>query len=68
MRITALYDRDGVILAAVEVDADYAGPLPVATEDGTEVATFDVPDDRREQALDEICLGVRVSARSLVER
>jgi hypothetical protein len=67
MRITALYDRDGLILAAAKVDDDYAGPVPVATEEGTEVGTFEVPEVRSDQQLDEICRALRVSAGSLVE-
>lgn len=59
MRVIALYDRDGTILAAAAVDAGYRGPVPVASE-GTEVGLFDVPDSATDLRLDEICASCRV--------
>jgi hypothetical protein len=69
MRITAVYDADGTILAAVVTGPDYAGPVPVPA-DGAELGEFDVPDPAAEMRLDEICSGFRVdrSDKRLVER
>jgi hypothetical protein len=63
MRITALYDPNGVILAAVAVDDAYDGPVPVASE-GTEVGTFDVPTSVGELPLDELCVRHRIDTES----
>jgi hypothetical protein len=63
MKITALYDADGLILAAVESTGRYDHPVPVASE-GTEVGTFDVPTEAAESRLDEICLSHRVDVGS----
>lgn len=59
MRITAVFDADGTILAAVPTDPDYIGPVPAPPE-GTEVEEFDVPDSATEMQLDELCAGFRV--------
>ncbi|MET0305389.1 MAG: hypothetical protein ABW196_04065 [Solirubrobacterales bacterium] len=59
MRIAALYDAHGRILAAAEVDDEHGGPMPVPSE-GTEVDTFDVPENGARLRLDEICTGYRV--------
>lgn len=61
MRITALYNDEGVILAAAAIDGSYRGPVPVASE-GTEVGLFDVPESVTDLRLDEICSGFRVDA------
>jgi hypothetical protein len=63
MKITALYDADGLILAAVESTGRYDHPVPVASE-GAEVRTFDVPREAAESRLDEICLSHRVDVGS----
>ena len=63
MRITALHDADGLILAAVVTEDDYDGPLPVAGED-TEVGVFDVPTAAEGLQLEEICLNHRVNSHS----
>ncbi|MBO4209990.1 hypothetical protein [Micromonospora echinofusca] len=59
MRITAVYDADGVILAAVVDTGQDDHPVPVASE-GTEVGTFDVPRHAAGSRLDEICTSYRV--------
>ena len=59
MRITAVYDPDGIILAAAPADPHYVGPVPVAS-DGTERDEFDVPDSATGMSLDELCAGFRV--------
>ena len=63
MRITALYNKEGVIGAAVMVDGEYRGPVPVA-EDGDTLGTFEVPQAAAEFRLDEICTTFRVDART----
>ncbi|MEU5973765.1 hypothetical protein [Streptomyces sp. NPDC047315] len=62
MKLTALYDADGKILAAVEETGRYDHPVPVATKDGTAVGTFEVPEGVREAGLYEICTSLRVDA------
>ncbi|MDX6627436.1 MAG: hypothetical protein QOE56_2425, partial [Solirubrobacterales bacterium] len=54
MKIAALYDADGRIVAAAPIDEERGGPVPVATE-GTEVHTFEVPENAARMRLDEIC-------------
>lgn len=64
MRLIALYDADGRILAAAGItDEGTPGPVPVAGE-GTEVGTFDVPESLSELPLDEICNRLRVDSQS----
>ncbi|MFL6623708.1 MAG: hypothetical protein ACJ8J7_06150 [Sulfurifustaceae bacterium] len=68
MKITALYDENGVILAAAEHTGRYDDPVPVASTPGTKVATFEVPTEAARSRLDEICLShqVDVAAQRLV--
>jgi hypothetical protein len=68
MKITALYDAKGVILAAVEYTGRYDHPIPVASK-GNKVGTFDVPPSAAKSRLDEICTSFRVDdgLQSLVE-
>lgn len=69
MRVTAVYDAEGLIMAAVVTEQGYDGPLPVAGADQA-VGVFDVPnqdespleDDGR--ALEAVCLGHRVDVTS----
>ena len=63
MKITALYNGRGAILAAVAVDDAYRGPVPVASR-GTKVGVFDVPESVGKRRLDEICTSLRVDVRS----
>lgn len=68
MKITALYDENGVILAAAEHTGRYNHPVPVASKAGTKVGTFDVPAEVAHSRLDEICLShqVDVGAQRLI--
>ena len=68
MKITALYDAEGVILAAVEYTGRNDHPVPVASAD-KKVGTFDVPASAAKSRLDEICTSFRVdpASRRLVE-
>ena len=59
MKLTALYDPEGVILAAVEDTGEYNRPVPVA-EGANKVSTFEVPAAAAKLRLDEICLSHRV--------
>lgn len=63
MKITALYNANGVILAAVEHTGRYDHPVPVASE-GNKVGTFDVPPSAAKSRLDEICTSFRVDVGS----
>lgn len=63
MRIMALHNSDGRILAAVVIDGQYNGPVPVATAD-TALGTFDVPPSFLKLPLDEIAKNLRVDAAS----
>jgi hypothetical protein len=69
MKIQALYDGAGTIIAAVEIYDGYAGPVPVSA-DGAEMAHFDVPETLAGSTLEEICRTVRVdpASRALVSR
>ncbi|MFL6711576.1 MAG: hypothetical protein ACJ8LN_01425 [Sulfurifustis sp.] len=60
MKITTLYDENGIILAAAEHTGGYNDPVPVASRAGTKVATFEVPADIAHSRLDEICLSHQV--------
>lgn len=62
MKITAIYDSAGVIIAAVIDDGKYDSPRPVPTA-GTQVGTFEVPESARSLALDEICTTHRVDCK-----
>lgn len=59
MKLATVYDADGVVVAAVQVDADYAGPLPVPGG-GHEFGEFDVPDSARDMRLGDLCTTLRV--------
>ena len=64
MKITALYDSEGIILAGVVDDGRYDLPRP-KPQDGQQVGTFDVPPTFAALALDEICTTFRVDTRSM---
>jgi|EndMetStandDraft_3_1072993.scaffolds.fasta_scaffold558765_1 hypothetical protein len=72
MKLIALYDRQGIILAAVEsTEGQYGvhkGPVPVATGDN-KVGTFEVPQSLARGGLADICTSLRVDVarNSLVE-
>lgn len=59
MKITALYDGDGRILAGIVDDGKYDGPRPVADKT-THIATFEVPLESAKLSLEQICLTHRV--------
>ena len=59
MKITALYDEAGVIIAAAAADPDYRGPVPSSAE-GCEVAELEVPDHMADRGLEAICAHMRV--------
>jgi hypothetical protein len=63
MKIAAVYDANGVILAAVEVSDRYDGPMPVASK-GSTLGTFEVPDRLAKARLDEVCLALRVDPKA----
>ena len=68
MKITALYNSRGAILAAAPVvDDTYRGPgrgpVPVASR-GAKVGVFDVPESLSKRPLDEICTSLKVDVRS----
>ena len=63
MKITALYDQKGKILAAAVVRDDMNGPVPVAGK-GSKVGTFEVPLASRELGLAELCSSHRIDARA----
>jgi hypothetical protein len=68
MKITVLYDSDGVIIAGAPRTGDYDDPVPVASDDNR-AGTFDVPQSAVELRLDEICTSFRVdpASQQLVE-
>jgi hypothetical protein len=67
MKITALYNSRGAILAAAPVDNAYSGPdrgpVPVASR-GAKVGVFDVPESLTKRPLDEVCRSLKVDVRS----
>jgi hypothetical protein len=62
MKIMALHNSKGRILAAVVIDGQYNGPIPVASAN-TAVGTFEVPASFSRLPLDEIAKNLRVDAR-----
>jgi hypothetical protein len=63
MKIIAVYDNEGRILAAVMDDGKYRGPRPVPAE-GTHGGTFEVPASVHSLSLEEICTTFRVDPKS----
>lgn len=70
MKITALYNDRGAILAASQVDEGTyrepghgPSPVPVAAR-GAKVGVFDVPATLSKRPLDEICTSLKVDIRS----
>ncbi len=62
MKITALYNQTGRILAATFVRDDTNGPVPVAGK-GSKVGTFEVPLALRDLELHKLCSGHRIDTR-----
>jgi hypothetical protein len=70
MKIEALHDADGVIVAAIGFEDDESPrPHPVAA-DGQSVGVFDIPEEHSDTPLDILCTTLRADIRrgSLVER
>ena len=69
MKIIALHNKRGQILAAVHLTPNYKGPRPVASKD-TSVAELDVPQQHAAIGLVEICkrLQVDIKSNKLTER
>jgi hypothetical protein len=63
MRLTALYDQQGSIVAAALHEAGENGPRPVPTR-GLHVHEFEIPESHRSLRLDEMCRGLRVDVSS----
>lgn len=71
MKITALYNNRGAILAASPVDEGTyrrepghgPSPVPVAAR-GAKVGVFAVPETLSKRPLDEICTSLKVDVRS----
>jgi hypothetical protein len=59
MKLIALHNESGKIVAAVRVSYDYQGPVPVAGEK-TRVVTVDVPQGHEKLDLATICTRFRV--------
>ena len=62
MKINAVYDKSGCILAVSRAGGEYEGPKPVAGKD-QEMAVIAVPADLAAASLEDICLNYRVDAR-----
>jgi hypothetical protein len=69
MKMTAVYDDGGRILAAIIDDGKYDGPRPVA-DDKTHSGTFEVPAEAARLSLEELCTTYRIdpSASQLTRR
>jgi hypothetical protein len=63
MKLIALHDKSGKILAAVRHTADYKGPVPVAGK-GTTLAKLEIPEAHYKLNLAELCTKLRVDTRS----
>jgi hypothetical protein len=65
MKLEAVFNRDGVMLAAVAFDPNELSPRPrpVASE-GDSLGEFDVPAEYADAPLDEICRALRVDVAS----
>jgi hypothetical protein len=61
MKILALYNAEGHILAAVIEDDNHKGPKlrPVAPH-GATLGTFEVPEQARKHSLSEICANHKI--------
>jgi hypothetical protein len=59
MKLIALHDEEGRILAAVQYSDGHDGPVPVAAE-GTTVTELDIPDEHAHLGLGTICRRFRV--------
>jgi hypothetical protein len=73
MRLCALYDRSGQILAAVRLDRDpessryVEGPRPLPQK-GQKVAEIDVPEEFRLLSFRDACLSLKVDVKAKAPR
>jgi hypothetical protein len=69
MKLIAVYDKDGRIVAGVLDSGDYKGPMPVAGP-GTHHGAFEVPTESHSSGLEVLCREMRVdhNAKRLVKR
>jgi len=65
MKLEAVFDADGVILAAIAYEPrdTHPRPRPMAAE-GMSVADFDIPEEHADTPLDVLCSRMRIDARS----
>lgn len=63
MKLVALHDKSGKILAAARISYSYRGPVPVAGKN-TRVAIVDVPQAHCSLDLAAICAQLRVDPRT----
>lgn len=63
MKITAVYDDSGRILAGIIDDGKYDGPRPVADQ-RTHEGSFELPAAASKLSLEEICTTFKVDVRS----
>jgi len=62
MKITAVYNRAGKILAAAVVSDERGGPIPVASK-GVKSGVFEVPEALRDLELHTLCSSHRIDTR-----
>jgi hypothetical protein len=69
MKLIALHDKSGKILAAVRHRADYDGPVPIAGK-GTTVTKVEISKEHANLDLATLCQRFRFDARTskLIER
>ena len=63
MKIVALHNKSGEILAAVHLTPNYTGPRPVAGK-GTQIVELEVPQSHASIGLFEICKNLRVDSKN----
>jgi hypothetical protein len=73
MKLTALYDAEGTIIAGVFQPTgqyDRPVPVPVASDRNSSVGTFDIPASASKLSLEDLCLSFRVdhASKSLLAR
>ena len=62
MKITAVYNRAGKIVAAAVVSDERGGPIPVASK-GVKSGVFEVPEALRDLELHTLCSSHRIDTR-----
>jgi hypothetical protein len=63
MKLIALHDKTGKILAAARLTDDYKGPVPVAGK-GHTLVKLEIPQEHTKLDLVSICTKLRVDART----